>query len=76
MAIEEIPKAYRYTCEGCGAYCTQQNASRHYTNSTPPHWLTVRVSFNDQHGFEKLFCDECSGPVLVMLRTWKGKTSR
>lgn len=43
MSIEEVPKSYIYKCDvpGCRARHTQANATGHYTNSTPPYWLSV-----------------------------------
>jgi hypothetical protein len=74
MGIKEIPKSYRYTCEGCGAFLTQENADGHYINSTPRGWATVIVNTNDASRYiEKLFCNDCQEPVIKMITTWKGR---
>lgn len=73
MAIKEVPKAFRYTCDGCGHFHIQENANGHYTNSTPPRWTTIRIILKyDGVTFEKLFCEECSG-LLEIIKNWKGK---
>jgi hypothetical protein len=43
MIIEEIPRAFKYTCSRCGTEHIQRNASGHYTESTPPGWIKVRL---------------------------------
>jgi RNase P subunit RPR2 len=71
MTIEEIPKSYQYTCDRCGHVHIQTNASGHYSNSTPPHWATVKVVGYDFKSIERLYCEKCSTPILKMLEQWR-----
>lgn len=71
--IEEIPKAYRYQCDACGLSHKQENANGYYTNSTPPRWTTIDMTFYDEKRVTRLFCDECSIYIKRMVREWKGK---
>ena len=73
MAVREIPKAFEYVCDLCGAVHRQENASGHYSNSRPPYWISVNVGA-DAHDFQgaavadasvkRLLCDKC-GPRVV-----------
>lgn len=76
MAVEEVPKMYRYICDACGAIHLQKNANGHYTNSTPPHWFMVRIYGYDVHTVERLLCDECSDVVIKFIKEWKGRHIR
>ena len=42
MSIREIPRAYEYRCDRCGATHLQESAAGHYTESTPPNWATLK----------------------------------
>lgn len=73
MNIEEIPKSYRYNCDGCGAFHVQKNANGHYHNSTPPKWATIKIFRYDDNGPDRLLCDECAKPLVDLITNWKGK---
>jgi len=73
MDIEEIPRAFRYNCDGCPVYHKQENANGHYPNSTPPRWNTIKVtSATSSESFERLFCEDCS-VIVRHIKDWKGK---
>jgi hypothetical protein len=68
MSVREIPPAFEYTCDLCGAIHLQENASGHYTDSRPPHWgrLTVAQDAHDWQGqavadgtIKRLLCNKC-----------------
>lgn len=68
MAVEEIPKAFKYICDCCGKEHIQANAAGHYTNSRPPHWSVLKLirAAEDFQGaevadasIEKLLCPSC-----------------
>ena len=59
MSIREIPKSWEYKCDRCGVTHHQENASGHYSNSTPPMWVTIRVSRYSNAPVEILLCDGC-----------------
>lgn len=59
MAVQEIPKAYEYTCDKCGAKHRQENASGHYANSTPPDWMSLRISEYSKAPVDALLCGAC-----------------
>lgn len=72
MSIQEVPKSYKYICDGCGSVHLQENANGHYTNSTPPGWATVRINtYNAAPFFEKLLCEECGDTIHHLLENWK-----
>jgi hypothetical protein len=38
----------------------------HYTNSTPPGWVTVRIVKNENVApLEILLCDQCRGGIII-----------
>lgn len=72
MSIREIPRAFEYTCDGCGAVHLQKNAAGHYTDSRPPHWIRLKIgqtAYDHQNvavadaSVEHLFCEECAGAI-------------
>lgn len=67
MSIREIPKAFEYTCDKCGATHKQENASGHYGNSTPPGWLTIRLVRFNKHSEEFLICESCEPAIAQAL---------
>lgn len=75
MTIREIPKSYEYTCDGCGVTHIQEGAGGHYTNSTPPGWLTLKAqgdalcnSLGGKGYFrEKLLCSDCALPIIKLM---------
>jgi hypothetical protein len=76
MAITEIPRAFLYTCDGCGKQDKQENASGHYTDSRPPHWTRIKVARTayDFQGsacadasIERLLCPDCSERVIAAI---------
>lgn len=73
MAIKEIPKSYEYCCDKCGASHVQQNASGHYTNSTPPNWYRLRIN-SDYYRYPvadgeptRLLCQKCGDDLRKIL---------
>jgi len=78
MAIQEIPKAFLYICDGCGAEHLQKNASGHYTNSTPAHWATL-ILRQDAYDFQgcavadgtitRLLCEECTSKATKAINS-------
>ena len=63
MAVEEF-QGFTYTCDRCGKMHMQQNASGHYTNSTPPDWGRVKYTPSSEaripmKPFDYLICDNC-----------------
>lgn len=67
MSIREIPKSYEYQCDGCPVTHVQEHAGGHYTNSTPPHWVTVIIRGGEGSGggAEKLLCPDCKKHLVV-----------
>jgi hypothetical protein len=77
MAVEEIPKSFRYICDTCGNIHRQENANNAYPYNTPPRWATIGVhinanKFDEDTGFERLLCDECFG-IIRIIKEWKGR---
>lgn len=76
MTIREIPKAYEYICDKCGEKHLQQNASGHYTNSTPPQWyrLTINGDFYKYPSFDgvphRLLCRPCGDGIRKVLNDY------
>lgn len=69
MSVREIPKAFEYTCDGCGQLHLQENASGHYSNSRPPRWASLvfaRLAYDPQGAacadatVKLLLCEDCS----------------
>lgn len=82
MAVEEIPKSFRYTCDVCGETHTQENANGHYTNGTPPKWakLVFKRDAVDFQGYavadgtvERLLCHSCNPAILDAINVAAGK---
>lgn len=67
MSVTEIPKAYEYTCDKCGAKHRQENASGHYSNSTPPGWLSLRIAHYNKAPTDYLLCDKCQVPIVAVV---------
>lgn len=61
--IREIPKSFEYTCDRCNTTHRQESAEGHYTESTPPGWMTVKTIHMDeklnQSRVSILLCDGC-----------------
>lgn len=73
MAIREIPRAFEYICDGCGAKHRQENAGGHYSDNRPRHWSNIKIERDayDYQGsavadasIERLLCLECSKCVV------------
>lgn len=59
MTVEEIPRSFKYTCDSCGTYHIQQGSTGHYTESTPPNWMTIKT-FRLPAGYRiQLWCPVC-----------------
>lgn len=73
MAIREIPKSYEYTCDKCSYTHIQENASGHYTNSTPYGWsrLKWRVARDNEDETNLLLCMACTGSFGLTLAGWR-----
>ncbi len=82
MSIEEIPKAYKYTCDICGDTHIQENANGHYANSRPSRWAKLRferdavvykgyavadASIALQLFVERLLCPRCGEIVAAKI---------
>lgn len=67
MSIREIPRSFEYQCDGCPQTHVQEGAGGHYTNSTPPNWLTIiiRPGESGRGGTEKLLCPDCKKLLIV-----------
>lgn len=76
MSVVEIPKAYEYTCDNCGAKHRQENASGHYTNSTPPNWMSLRVARYNKGTTEYLLCEKCEVPIAAVVNQLVATTNR
>lgn len=69
MGVEEVPRSFLYTCDGCGEKHEQKNAAGHYTDSRPPNWTRLKWQ-RDATDFqgaavaygsvERLLCLRCS----------------
>jgi len=59
MAIREIPKSFEYHCDRCPETHVQENASGHYSNSTPPKWLSLTIATYNKAPHTILLCDKC-----------------
>jgi len=79
MSITEIPRAFLYKCDVCGAEHIQEGASGYYTNSRPPHWAMLRIEQTayDYQGaacadgtIERLLCDACRGEAIKVINKW------
>ena len=58
MSITEIPRAFEYKCDVCGATHRQENAVSHYNRSIPPGW--AHMVFRESLGrpeIKRLFLD-------------------
>lgn len=67
MSVKEIPKAYEYTCDQCGVTHRQENASGHYSNSTPPDWMSLLVRRYNKVPVDILLCDRCEATIIATL---------
>jgi len=83
MAIEEIPRSFVYKCDFCGVWHTQANAAGHYTNSTPPGWMTLQFNYSAEEiassiprPREKLLCRECRELTLEAIQKLEGRNRR
>jgi len=81
MTVKEIPKSFLYTCDQCGTPHLQENASGHYNNSTPPDWLSIRLSRYSKIPVDILLCDKCEATIVATLgegsclpRLWSKET--
>lgn len=79
MAVQEIPRAFKYVCDVCRTEHLQENASGHYTNSTPKYWarLVIKQDAYDYQGaavadgsIERLLCSDCRSGVIAAINTW------
>jgi len=59
MSIREVPKSYEYECDWCSDVHKQGYAAGHYTNSTPPLWVTLRVTIGGKAPVDVLLCPKC-----------------
>lgn len=73
MTIEEIPRAFKYTCDLCGVSHLQENAGGHYANSRPDEWATFKLectgeAWNGARGavkdVKRLLCPSCRDKVV------------
>jgi hypothetical protein len=74
--IREIPKSFEYTCDRCGATHRQESAEGHYTESTPPEWLTIKTihmskKYN-QNRLAVLLCTNCFDLFSEVMGTFLG----
>lgn len=85
MAIQEIPRAFLYVCDGCKAEHKQENAGGHYSNSRPSHWATLKIG-REAYDFqgaacadasiERLLCESCATKVFAAVNTAIGGQSK
>lgn len=76
MAVREIPKAFEYSCDWCGVTHLQENASGHYTESTPDGWLRIKTygSGPKRSGHqEELICEHCADVYETYVATARKK---
>lgn len=73
VTIKEIPRSFEYCCDKCKASHLQQNASGHYTNSTPPQWFRLRLH-SDYYRYPvaneeptRLLCQKCGDSLRKLL---------
>jgi len=62
MSVKKF-EGFIYTCESCDKIHRQEGATGHYTQSTPPGWLSFSYYIGDggePYQQQKLVCDECS----------------
>lgn len=78
MAITEVPRSFIYMCDACKHTHKQENASGHYTNSEPPGWATLRLSYTKStveelvDATEKLLlCPACKAKAIQLVDTIK-----
>lgn len=74
--IEPIT-GFIYHCDNCGGRHTQNNSTGHYTQSTPPGWLTItaHAPYPDEstppRGYKSsatfLLCIKCAEPFKKLL---------
>jgi hypothetical protein len=85
MPIVEIPKSFRYICDGCGFEHLQENASGHYTDSRPPKWAKLMFARDalDYLGdaaadatIKLLLCPTCQVRVAMLLNELGTKLKR
>lgn len=79
MAIREIPRAFIYACDVCGAEHRQENAGGHYTDSRPPYWVGLIFA---QHAYDyqgsavadgtvkRLLCADCAKEAQELVNGW------
>ena len=76
MAIEEIPRSFKYTCDKCGKVHIQENAAGYYTDSRPDHWsrLVLERTAYAWDGtaaadatVKLLLCQECTDKVALAI---------
>ena len=75
MAVTEIPRSFLYTCDRCKAEHVQPNPAGHYTESTPPGWMTVQLYRAGKDSVmpsspirkRKLLCDACTPPMYEII---------
>lgn len=73
MGVWKI-SGFLYSCDNCSTQHRQENADGHYTNSTPPDWMSLRyyVGAGRDGMIEKLLCPRCNAEILKTLgELWK-----
>jgi hypothetical protein len=73
MAVQEIPRSFRYTCDICETTHIQEGAGGTYPNSTPPFWS--RLQFVASPSFKEgsvqdhllLLCNNCTGAASAKI---------